>query len=73
MTLNTTQKPILTMCLNCVRFAVVQHIVQEGETVESIARMLATTPEAIVNLNRNRITHFARPSAVGMYRSRERI
>lgn len=36
-----------------------QYIIQEGDTLASIAHNLATTPEAIMKLNFNRITHFA--------------
>jgi spore germination protein YaaH len=36
-----------------------QYTIQEGDTLASIAHNLATTPEAIMKLNFNRITHFA--------------
>ena len=36
-----------------------QYVIQEGDTLSSIAHNLATTPEAIMKLNFNRITHFA--------------
>jgi len=35
---------------------------QDGDTLESVAQVLSTTPEAIVDLNRNRITHFGNPA-----------
>jgi hypothetical protein len=38
-----------------------QYTIQEGDTLASIAHNLATTPEAIMKLNFNRITHFASP------------
>jgi hypothetical protein len=37
---------------------------QEGDTLDSVARMMGTTPEAIMHLNRNRITHFINPRAL---------
>jgi len=39
-----------------------QYTMQDGDTLESVAQVLSTTPEAIVNLNRNRITHFENPA-----------
>mmetsp|Transcript_88620 Transcript_88620/g.143578 ORF Transcript_88620/g.143578 Transcript_88620/m.143578 type:complete len:112 (-) Transcript_88620:446-781(-) len=39
-----------------------QYTMQDGDTLESVAQVLSTTPEAIVDLNRNRITHFGNPA-----------
>jgi len=39
-----------------------QYVMQPGDTIESVAKVLATTAGAIINLNRNRITHFEDPS-----------
>lgn len=52
---------------------VIQYTVQDGDTLDSISRALATTPEALMNLNRNRITHFAHASALGTSSRKESV
>ena len=51
----------------------IQYTVQGGDTLDSISRALATTPETLINLNRNRITHFAHASALGTPSRRESV
>lgn len=41
-----------------------QYVMQEGETLESVAALLAVAPEDIMALNRNRMTHFSNPATL---------
>lgn len=41
-----------------------EYVMQEGESLDSVALMFATTPDAIMQLNFNRITHFRNPATL---------